>query len=238
MARPGGGSHTYAANRRNLRAAYVAARTLLVSSEANQVSSSLPGLSLDGVTVEQLVAAQRVQGQHRPRRVGLSERVRARDAGKPVPSREEERETERRAGAHNPLLRVYDAVAVRRLSLKPRPARSRRARPCHARPRGAGPPGPRCTVRRGGDSGDSDSDSDGEPGPGAAGVGLVESLFERVSRYVENHPGCDADEVALAVPAIRGAVPAALQKLRRAGFVEERDGRYRSFKPYRVEMTA
>lgn len=57
-------------------------------------------------------------------------------------------------------------------------------------------------------------------------------LFERVSRYVENHPGCDASEVRLAVTAIRGATDAALRRLERAGFIERRDGRYHSFKQY------
>ena len=57
--------------------------------------------------------------------------------------------------------------------------------------------------------------------------------FERVSVYVENHPGCDAAEVALALGALRGATDAALRRLERAGFVQRRDGRYRAFKPYR-----
>ena len=58
-------------------------------------------------------------------------------------------------------------------------------------------------------------------------------LFERVSRYVEDHPGCDAGEVRLAVTSIRGATNQALRRLERAGFIERRDGRYRSFKRYR-----
>jgi hypothetical protein len=58
-------------------------------------------------------------------------------------------------------------------------------------------------------------------------------VFERVSGYVERHPGCDAAEVALAVPALAGAARAALRRLERAGFIERRDGRYRAFKPYR-----
>ena len=58
-------------------------------------------------------------------------------------------------------------------------------------------------------------------------------LFELVSRYVENHPGCDATEVRLAVPAIRGAVSETLRRLERAGFIERRDGRYRTIKRYR-----
>ncbi len=58
-------------------------------------------------------------------------------------------------------------------------------------------------------------------------------LFERVSRYVENHPGCDDTEVRLAVPAVRGATDEALRRLERAGFIERRDGRYHSFKRYR-----
>jgi hypothetical protein len=39
--------------------------------------------------------------------------------------------------------------------------------------------------------------------------------FERVSVYVENHPGCDAAEVALALGALRGATDAALRRLER-----------------------
>lgn len=58
-------------------------------------------------------------------------------------------------------------------------------------------------------------------------------IFHRVSDYVERHPGCDAGEVRLAVPAIRGATDAALRRLVRAGFVERRASRYWSFKPYR-----
>jgi hypothetical protein len=58
-------------------------------------------------------------------------------------------------------------------------------------------------------------------------------VFERVSRYVETHPGADAGEVRLAVPAIGGVTDVALARLTRAGFLELRDGRYRSFKPVR-----
>lgn len=58
-------------------------------------------------------------------------------------------------------------------------------------------------------------------------------LLERVAGYVSDHPGCDVREVELAVPAIRGAVRAALRRLERAGILELRDGRYRSFKRFR-----
>jgi hypothetical protein len=58
-------------------------------------------------------------------------------------------------------------------------------------------------------------------------------VFERVSRYVEAHPGCDAGEVRLGVPAIRGVTDRALRRLQLAGFIERRDGRYRSVKPLR-----
>ncbi len=60
-------------------------------------------------------------------------------------------------------------------------------------------------------------------------------VLERVSVYVENHPGCDAHEVRLAVTSIRGATDAALRRLERAGFAERRDGRFHSFKPYRAD---
>ena len=58
-------------------------------------------------------------------------------------------------------------------------------------------------------------------------------LFERVSRYVEDHPGADAGEVRLGVPALPGATDEALRRLERAALIERRDGRYRSLKPYR-----
>jgi hypothetical protein len=61
-------------------------------------------------------------------------------------------------------------------------------------------------------------------------------IFERVSEYVERHPGCDAVEVCEAVPAIRGATDGALRRLERAGFVELRHGRYRLFKPYPLDL--
>ena len=60
-------------------------------------------------------------------------------------------------------------------------------------------------------------------------------VIERVSAYVEAHPGSDAREVQLAVPTIPGATDAALRRLERAGFIERRQGRYRSFKAYRRE---
>jgi hypothetical protein len=59
-------------------------------------------------------------------------------------------------------------------------------------------------------------------------------VLERVCRYVQDHPGCDAREVALAVPAIRGVTDAALRRLTLAGFLDRRDGRYRAFKLYRA----
>jgi len=62
----------------------------------------------------------------------------------------------------------------------------------------------------------------------------VTEIAERVSRYVERHPGCDAGEVRLGVPALRGVTDRVLERLTRAGFLEVRDGRYRAFKPYRV----
>ena len=58
-------------------------------------------------------------------------------------------------------------------------------------------------------------------------------LFQKVSAYVASHPGCDAREVELAVPAIRGATRTALRRLERAGFLLLCDGRYRSVKPCR-----
>lgn len=66
-------------------------------------------------------------------------------------------------------------------------------------------------------------------------------LLERVSRYVEQHPGADAREVQLAVPAMRGLTDRALRRLELAGFIERyhergqgwQRARYRSFKPYR-----
>jgi hypothetical protein len=64
-------------------------------------------------------------------------------------------------------------------------------------------------------------------------TGVPEQLFEHVAAYVQSHPGCDAGEVALAVPAIRGAAAAALARLERAGFLERRAGRYCAFKAYR-----
>ena len=158
-----------------------------------------------GVTPEQLAAAARVQKRHRAQRLGLSERVRARDAGKPVPPREEEREIEKRAGAHNPLFRVYDAVALLRLpkpKAPPRPPRPGK----RARPRKAGPPGPRRVARRGGDSGDSDGLAGSDPDPpwpaGDAGglthvstaleawlsrLGDLEQHLDRVEQLVELH---------------------------------------------------
>lgn len=58
-------------------------------------------------------------------------------------------------------------------------------------------------------------------------------VFERVARYVESHPGAVVIEIRVAVPAIRGAVPAALRRLEKAGIVECRRGRYRALKrPY------
>jgi hypothetical protein len=57
-------------------------------------------------------------------------------------------------------------------------------------------------------------------------------IFERVSEYVQRHPGCDAVEVRENVFAIRGATDVVLRRLERAGFLECRDGRYATFKPY------
>lgn len=62
---------------------------------------------------------------------------------------------------------------------------------------------------------------------------MTADLLERVSRYVENHPGCDDTEARLAVPGIRGATSEALRRLERAGFIERRHGRYRMLKRYR-----
>ena len=75
------------------------------------------------------------------------------------------------------------------------------------------------------------------PLPNVKGAGIMTQhggdVIERVSAYVEAHPGCDAEEVRLAVPTIRGATSAALRRLERTGFIERRQGRYRTFKAYR-----
>lgn len=73
-----------------------------------------------------------------------------------------------------------------------------------------------------------------EPGSYFAGVLTATTcrMLERVSRYVEAHPGCELEDVQVALPLVPGLASEMLRQLVRAGFVDDRQG-YRSFKPYR-----
>jgi hypothetical protein len=64
----------------------------------------------------------------------------------------------------------------------------------------------------------------------------VDELAERISRFVQDNPGCTVAHIEAAVPAIKGVVPVLLRKLERAGFIERSGGRYRSFKSYPLEL--
>lgn len=63
-------------------------------------------------------------------------------------------------------------------------------------------------------------------------VSVWPDIYERVSRYVEAHPGADAREITVAVRMMSGLVKTALRRMEQEGFIERRDGHYRSLKPF------
>ncbi len=66
-----------------------------------------------------------------------------------------------------------------------------------------------------------------------------ERFIEQVSRYVQQNPGATRDQVIAGIPAIPGATSMALERLRRAGFVErDSDGRYRSVMRFPLSRVA